>query len=188
MLEIYSPINETYSFKNFSMKEKNPVIKINLRGNSKNKGFTSKIGKTLGIILPTEVGSIVTSEELSIGTTGPNEWLLISNSIVDENNNNFELENNLYDSISKSNLGAVTNVSNQFTIFSLSGSNVFEILSKSSPFNFDTLKNNCLVQTLLNHIDVTIIKKDNENIDLLVRRSFAEHLWSWIKDSSKYAF
>jgi len=186
MLEISSPINEAYSFDNFSMKEKKPVVKINLRGNPKNKEFTSKLGKTLGIILPTEVGSIITKEEMSIITTGPNEWLLISNNVVDKNNNNFELENNLFDLISKNNLGAVTNVSEQFTMFSLTGSNIFELLSKSSPFNFDTLQNNCSVQTLLNHIDITIIKKDNENIYLLVRRSFAEHLWSWIKDSSKH--
>jgi sarcosine oxidase subunit gamma len=75
-------------------------------------------------------------------------------------------------------------VSNQFTIFSLRGSNIFEVLSKSSPFDFDTLSNNYSVQTLLNNIDVTIIKKDNENVDLLVRRSFSEHLWDWIKDSA----
>ena len=46
------------------------------------------------------------------------------------------------------------------------------------------LPDNCSAQTLLNNIDITIIKKDNENVDLLVRRSFSEHLWDWIKDSA----
>ena len=100
------------------------------------------------------------------------------------NNTNLELENALFESISKNNFGAVTNVSDQFTIFLLKGSNIFEVLSKSSPFNFDSLSNNCSAQTLLNNIDVTIIKKDNENVELLVRRSFSEHLWDWIKDSA----
>ena len=184
MLETNSPINETQNYNNFSMEEKTPIMKINLRGNTNNKDFTSKIGKILGIILPVEVGSIAVKEEISIITTGPNEWLIISNNIIKVINNDFELENVLFENISRNNLGAVTNVTDQFTIFSLKGSNIFEVLSKSSPFDFDTLSNNYCVQTLLNNIDVTIVKKDNENIDLLVRRSFSEHLWDWVKDSA----
>ena len=184
MLEINLPINETYTFNNFSMEEKAPIVKINLRGNPNNKDFTNKVSKILGIILPVEVGSIAVKEEISIISTGPNEWLIISNNIIKKSNNDFELENVLFESISKTNLGAVTSVSDQFTIFSLKGSNIFEVLSKSSPFDFDSLSNNYSVQTLLNNIDVTIVKKDNENVNLLVRRSFSEHLWDWIKDSA----
>ena len=186
MLETNSPINETQNYNNFSMEEKTPIVKINLRGNTNNKDFTSKIGKILGIILPVEVGSIAVKEEISIITTGPNEWLIISNNIIKKSNNDFELENVLFENISRTNLGAVTNVTDQFTVFSLKGSNIFEVLSKSSPFNFDTLSNNYCVQTLLNNIDVTIVKIDNENVDLLVRRSFSEHLWDWIKDSANF--
>ena len=83
-------------------------------------------------------------------------------------------------------MGALTNVTDQFTIFSLAGKNIFEVLSKSSPFNFDNLLNNYSAQTLLNNIDVTLIKKDNENLDLFVRRSFSEHLWSWLSDSARF--
>ena len=184
MLEINTPINEKKTFNNFSMEEKTPITKINLRGNTNNKNFTGNVGKILGIILPVEVGSITFKEDISIVTTGPNEWLIISNNIIKMNNTDLELKNTLFESISKNNLGAVTNVSDQFTIFLLKGSSIFEVLSKSSPFNFDSLSNNCSAQTLLNNIDVTIIKKDNENVELLVRRSFSEHLWDWIKDSA----
>ena len=184
MLENYSPIKETQNYNNFSMKEKIPVPKINLRGNINNKNFASKAGKILGIKLPVEVGSIAIKEEISIISTGPNEWLIISNNTIEKNGNSFELENILYESISKNNLGAVTSVTDQFTIFSLKGSNIYEVLSKSSPFDFDTLSDNSSAQTLLNNIDVTIVNKNNENMDLLVRRSFSEHLWDWIKDSA----
>ena len=53
-----------------------------------NKDFTSKVGKILGIILPLEVGKIVIKEEISIICTGPNEWLIISNNTVKENDSN----------------------------------------------------------------------------------------------------
>jgi len=186
MLELSPPINEKKKFNNFSMFEKTQIAKINLRGNPNNKDFTSKVGKILGIILPVEVGSIVFKEEIFVFTTGPNEWLIVSNNTIKKDNNDYELENILYESISKNNLGAVTNVTDQFSILSLSGSNIFEVLSKSSPFNFDTLSNNCSTQTLLNNIDITIIKKNNENVDLFVKRSFSEHLWSWLNDSARF--
>ena len=48
----------------------------------------------------------------------------------------------------------------------------------------DSFNNNKVVQTILNHIDVTIHKKSENNVDLYVRRSFAKHLWDWLKDSS----
>ena len=40
----------------------------------------------------------------------------------------------------------------------MKGENVFEILSKGSPYNFNNFKNNknVVVQTLLNHVDVII--------------------------------
>jgi sarcosine oxidase, subunit gamma len=186
MLELSPPINEIKKFNNFSMFEKTEIVKINLRGDTNNKDFTSKVGKILGIILPVEIGSVVFKDEISVVTNGPNEWLIVSNITVKKDNNDYELENILYEGISKKNLGAVTNVTDQFCIFSLNGLNVFEVLSKSSPFDFDKLSNNCSAQTLLNNIDVTIIKKSTENVDLFVRRSFSEHLWLWLNDSARF--
>tara|TARA_B110000438_G_scaffold155213_1_gene148982 strand:+ start:85 stop:639 length:555 start_codon:yes stop_codon:yes gene_type:complete len=183
MLKINPTINESKNFKNLLMEEKTPILKLNLRGKINNKDFTSNVGKILGLILPVEVGTIISKGYLSIITTGPNEWMIMSNS---KENNDYQLENILFESISKNNLGAVTNITDQFTLFSLVGSNSLEILSKSSPFNFDTLQDNFSVQTLLNNIDITVIKKDNENIDLLVRRSFSNHLWSWLNDSARF--
>jgi len=52
MLDFFTPVSESQSYNNFSMKEKTPVAKINLRGNLENKEFASKIGKILGMILP----------------------------------------------------------------------------------------------------------------------------------------
>ena len=183
MLEINTTINESKNFNNLLMEEKTPILKLNLRGKINNKDFTSNVEKVLGVILPIEVGSIVSKGYLAIIATGPNEWIIISNS---KENSDYQLEIVLFETISKNNLGAVTNITDQFTIFSLVGSNALEVLSKSSPFNFDTLPNNFSAQTLLNNIDITIVKKDNENIDLLVRRSFSNHLWWWLNDSARF--
>ena len=140
----------------------------------------------MGIILPKEACSTSTKEKITSLWLGPNEWLIVSNEEVPKEINTYELENVLYDNISKTNLGSVTNVTDQFTIFSLSGSNIIETLSKSCPFNFesDSFGNGKVAQTILNHTDVTIHKKNENDIDLYVRRSFAKHLWDWLKDSA----
>ncbi len=189
MLSFTSPIRESHTYNNFSMKEKTPVAKINLRGDLENKDFVSKVGKILGMILPKEVCSTSTKEQITCMWLGPNEWLLVSNDTIDKETNDYELEHLLFKDISKTNLGSVTNVSDHYTVFNLTGSNIFEILSKGSPFNFDsgTFGDNKAIQTILNHVDVTIHRKSKEDVDLYVRRSFSDYLWAWIKDSSRFA-
>ena len=93
----------------------------------------------------------------------------------------------LFDNISKTNQGAITNVTDHFTIFKLSGSNIFEVLSKGCPFDFssDDFGDNKVTQTILNHVDVTINRRSENDVDLYVRRSFAGYLWDWLKDSAK---
>ena len=188
MLNFISPIVESHSYNNFSMKEKTPIAKINLRGDIENKDFTSRVGKILGMILPKEACSTSTKEKITCMWLGPNEWLLVSNDTLDKESNDYELENLLFKDISKKNLGAVTNVSDHYTIFNLTGTNIFEILAKGSPFDFNSenFGDNKAVQTILNHVDVTIHRKTNEDIDLYVRRSFSDHLWAWIKDSARF--
>ena len=188
MLNFTSPITESHTYNNFSMKEKTPVAKINLRGDLENKDFASKAGKILGMILPKESCSTSTKENITCMWLGPNEWLLVSNDTVTKESNDYELEQVLFNDISKMNLGAVTNVSDHYTIFNLTGSNIFEILSKGCPFNFNSksFSDNNVVQTILNHVDITIHRKTKDNVDLYVRRSFSNHLWSWIKDSARF--
>ena len=186
MLNFSTPVSEKHSYNNFSMKEKSPVAKINLRGSLENKEFVSKVGKILGMILPKDACGTTNKEKITSLWLGPNEWLIVSNEEVSKETNTYELENILFDNISKTNLGSVTNVTDHFTIFTLSGSNIFKILSKSCPFNFesDNFTGNKVVQTILNHIDVTIHNKNESNVDIYVRRSFANHLWNWLKDSA----
>ena len=43
MLNFSTPVSEKHSYNNFSMKEKAPISKINLRGDLENKDFVNKI-------------------------------------------------------------------------------------------------------------------------------------------------
>jgi sarcosine oxidase subunit gamma len=112
--------------------------------------------------------------------------MIFSNEKVQKDSNTYELEETLYNSISKTNLGAVTDVTDQLVLLELKGENIFELFASGSPFNFNEFKEKkgSTTQTLLNNIDVIIHHKDQNLVNLFVRRSFSEHLCSWINDSA----
>jgi sarcosine oxidase subunit gamma len=159
-------------------------MKLNLRG--KKREFFTTVGKHLDMILPTEANTSSSSSKLTSIWLSPDEWMVISNETTEKDSNNYDLEEDLYNSISKTNLGAVVDVSDQFVMLELEGSKVYELFSSGSPFNFNEFreKKGSSTQTLLNGIDVIILNKGINLVNLFVRRSFSEHLYSWIKDSA----
>ena len=66
----------------------------------------------------------------------------------------------------------------------MKGKNIYDLFSSGSPFNFEEFKERkgSTTQTILNNIDVIIHNKDQNYVNLFVRRSFANHLFDWIND------
>tara|TARA_B100000700_G_scaffold265204_1_gene303421 strand:+ start:809 stop:1366 length:558 start_codon:yes stop_codon:yes gene_type:complete len=182
MLNYISPINKTKEYAQLKISEVEPIIKINLRG--KNRDFIKEIGKKLSIIPPTEPNTSSGNENLCILWLSPDEWLLYSNDKADLNNNS--LEDSLFNEISKIKIGSVSNVSDHWIMLNLKGENVYELLSSGCPFNFNDFKNSkgAVTQTLLNHTDVIIHNKNVNDLNLFVRRSFSNHLFSWMNDAA----
>ena len=185
MLSYNSPTMDSKNYSELYFSQVEPVIKINLRG--KNRDFITKIGKELSIIPPTEPNTSSGNENLNILWLSPDEWLLYSNNIIDLKNNN-SLEDKLFNEISNVKLGAVTNVSDHWIIINLKGEKVFDLLSSGCPFNFNDFKNSkgAVTQTLINHTDVIIHNKNDNDLNIFVRRSFSDHLWSWMNDSARF--
>ncbi len=185
MLNYNSPIMDTKDYSEIKISEVEPIIKINLRG--KNKDFITKIGKELSIILPTDSNTSSGNDKLNILWLSPDEWLIYSNDKIDPKSNN-SLEDKLFNEISIVKLGAVTNVTDHWVMINLKGKNVFELLSTGCPFNFNNFKNSkgAVIQTILNHTDVIMHNKDINDLNLFVRRSFSNHLWSWMNDSARF--
>ena len=182
MLNYNSVIKNEINQESVSVKEISPVMKINLRG--KKREFLTNIGKNLNMILPTEANTSTTSDKLTAIWLSPDEWMIVSNELVNKDSNKYELYEMLFNSISKTNLGAVVDVTDQFVQLELKGENVYEIFSAGSPFNFNEFKEKkgSTTQTVLNHIDVILHHKDENIVNLFVRQSFTEHLWFWIDD------
>ena len=184
MLNYNSVIKNEINQESVSVKEISQVMKINLRG--KRREFLTNIGKNLNMILPTEANTSTTSDKLTAIWLSPDEWMIVSNELVSKYTNKYELQEMLFNSISKTTLGAVIDVTDQFVQLEIKGKNIYEIFSAGSPFNFSEFKDKkgSSVQTILNHIDVIVHNKGDQIVNLFVRRSFAQHLWSWINDSA----
>ena len=174
-------VNAKHHFELF-ISEFEPIMKLNLRG--KSRDFLSMVGKILNIILPTEANTSTTNEYITSLWLSPDEWLIFKNNVTNRDTEEISIEENLFKNISQKKLGSVTNVSDQFVLINIQGKNVYELLSSGCPFNFNDFKNKkgAVTQTILNHTDVIIYNEEINKINLFVRRSFSEHLWSWIND------
>ncbi len=184
MLNYTNVITEERSFSGLQMKEIRPVMKLIIRG--KKREFLSAVGKSLNLLLPNEANTSSRSENLTAIWLSPDEWMIYSNVTIDSKNNDYETENLLNKSISKKNLGAVTDVTDQFVMINMKGDKIFDLFETGSPFNFNNFrdKKGSVTQTILAKIDVIIHNQNQNEVNLFVRRSFSQHLFSWMNDSA----
>ena len=184
MLNYINVITEEKSYSGLQMKEIKPVMKLIIRG--KKREFLSAVGKSLNLLLPTEANTSSRSENLSALWLSPDEWIIYSNGALNTESNNYEIENTLYKNISKKNIGSVTDVTDQFVLINIKGDKIFDLFETGSPFNFNNFKNKkgSVTQTILAKIDVIIHNQNQNEVNLFVRRSFSQHLFSWMNDSA----
>tara|TARA_Y100001936_G_C15929309_1_gene588449 strand:+ start:374 stop:937 length:564 start_codon:yes stop_codon:yes gene_type:complete len=184
MLNYHQALPEKTLLQDLQMKEIKPIMKLIVRG--KKREFISAVGKSLNILLPTEANTSTQGDKLTALWLSPDEWMIYSNEPVNENTNSYETEELLNNNISKLNLGAITDVTDQFVIINLKGNKIYELFQSGSPFNFNDFQNKkgAVTQTILNKIDIIIHNLDKNTVNLFVRRSFSQHLFSWMNDAA----
>ena len=184
MLNYNQALPEQTLLQDLQMKELKPIMKLIVRG--KKREFISAIGKSLNILLPSEANTSTQSDKFTALWLSPDEWMIFSNEPVSENSNIYETEELLNNNISKLNLGAITDVTDQFVMINLKGNKIFELFQTGSPFNFNNFqsKKGAVTQTIFTKIDIIIHNQDKNVINLFVRRSFSQHLFSWMKDAA----
>ena len=184
MLNYTQALNEDKLYQDLQMREINPIMKLIIRG--KKREFISAVGKSLNMILPTEANTSSQSEELTALWLSPDEWMIYSNKNMDKNSNEYQIEKLLNKNISNLNLGAVTDVTDQFVLINLKGNKIYDLFHSGSPYNFSNFRNKkgSVTQTILAKIDVIIQNQNRNEVNLFVRRSFSQHLFSWMNDSA----
>ena len=184
MLNYNQSLQEKKLFQDLQISEITPIMKLIIRG--KKREFFSAIGKSLNILLPVESNTSTQSQKLSALWLSPDEWMIFSNETSDKNSNYNETEELLIKNISSLNLGAVTDVTDQFVMINLKGDKTYKLFQTGSPFNFNDFQNKkgAVTQTIIAKVDVIIHNQDKNDVNLFVRRSFSEHLFSWMTDAA----
>ena len=184
MLNYNQALPEKESFQDLHINEIKPIMKLIVRG--KKREFISAVGKSLNMLLPNEANTSTQSDKLTAIWLSPDEWMIFSNEPVDENTNTYETEKLLNKSISKLNLGAIVDVTDQFVMINLKGNKIYELFQTGSPFNFNKFqdKKGAVTQTILAKIDVIVHNQGKNALNLFVRRSFSQHLFSWMNDAA----
>ena len=184
MLNYNQVLNEDKLYQDLQMREINPIMKLIIRG--KKREFISAVGKSLNMLLPTEANTWSQSEELTALWLSPDEWMIYSNKTMDKNSNEYQIEKLLNKNISNINLGAIIDVTDQFVLINLKGNKIYDLFQTGSPYNFNNFKNKkgSVTQTILAKIDVIIQNQNRNEVNLFVRRSFSQHLFSWMNDSA----
>lgn len=162
-----------------SLRDKNLLGHLTIRGNGHDKAFAAGVKKALGLELPGPLGLVIDGER-SLQWLGPDEWVLIVPTGTE-----LEAEQKLRAALDGQHI-AIVNVSGGWSILELSGPNVVDVLKKSTsydvhPSNFPVGK---AVGTVFAKSQLVIRRTGEETWELLVRRSFSDYWWLWLQDAS----
>ena len=112
MLKYNSSIKDEKRYPGLTVREIYPIMKLNIRG--KSRDFLTTIGKNINMILPIEANTSSSSNNYTAIWLSPDEWMIVSNNTINKENNDYKIEELLFNNISKTNLGSVTDVTDQF--------------------------------------------------------------------------
>ena len=173
------------NFNGISIKERDLVGKINLRGKSTDKEFIKNVGSVLDLLLPIEPNVRVSNNNISINWLSPNEWL------IETPKNETQKVLTLLRSTLNPQKTAITDVTFNKTVLRLEGDHVFTLLSKYLVINLEeVLKTNYSVaQTIFIKIPILLIRNNSDNettsIDIHLSRSHAKYVYELLIDGSK---
>lgn len=150
-----------------------------LRGDLNDQDFVSTVIQVLEVALPLVPGTCTVGEQNSIYWLGPNEWLMIVGSGTEH-----EIEARLRQTLRGH--FAIVDVSGGQTLVRLSGEAGAMVLKKSSVYDFhpDQFPVGRCVQTTFAKATALVSKTADNSFDLVIRRSFADYLFSWIVEAA----
>ena len=156
---------------------------VNLRGDSTHSGFLTGVQRVTGVELPVIPNTVVRSGGLSCHWLGPDEWLMTVNKPA------VSIIQDLEDSLSGLHI-AVTDLTGGPSLLGVGGRQSRDVLSAACTLDLhaDAFAQGSCAQTILAHSNVLITPAFQSSGDcvfeVLVRRSYADHLIRWLMDAA----
>lgn len=168
----------------FQMREIPFKTHLNLRGDPKDPKFLICASSLLGVDLPLAPNGVVESSGWQVCWLGPDEWLLIG---LRDQDVSVEFRNQFSQFHS-----AVVDLSGGQTIIRAGGHAWRDVLASACPLDLhpSVFKPRQCAQTVFAHTNVLLISvsdEDNDEVkalDIVVRRSFADHVGRWLIDAA----
>lgn len=154
-----------------------PAAMFNLRVDPAEAEVSDKVSAAFGVVLPNAANTKAVAGDREAIWLGPDEWLL-SAPLAERNA--------LADALGSALGGhhhACSDVSDAFTRLHLAGPHALDMLAKGCPFDLhpSQFAPPAVAGTVVAKSQATLIAMDNGAVDVLVRRSFADYLWLWLK-------
>ncbi len=168
----------------FQMREIPFKTHLNLRGDANDSKFLICASALLGIDLPLVPNAVVESSGWQVCWLGPDEWLLIGSADQDVL---MEFQNQFSQSHC-----AVVDLSGGQTIIRAGGHAWRDVLASACPLDLHSrvFKPRQCAQTVFAHTNVLLSSVSNDDgrevraVDIVVRRSFADHVGRWLIDAA----
>lgn len=164
-----------------TLEERPYVGKVNLRGNPGDDAFSNAVRSVIGCSPPTEPNMVTSSDGHTVFWLGPNEWQIHGAEDTQD-----ALVAGLRDALEGLH-AAVVDVSDYYVVMRLSGEKTFEVLGKGTPLDLHprSFPAGRCAQTRFGHATVLLHKASDDTVDLQVRWSFAEYVWTYIVDGTR---
>lgn len=163
-----------------TLEERAFLAKVNLRGDAGDQAFMTAVRDVLDCTLPVEPNTVAGGGERTVFWLGPDEWQV--HCPEDEQH---ELVQRLRAAL-EGRHSAVVDVSDYYVVMRLSGPKILEVLAKGTPLDLHprAFPPGSCAQTRFGHATVLLHKAADDVVDLQVRWSFAEYVWSYIVDGT----
>lgn len=155
------------------------IGKVNLRVDAGDAA--AAVRSVLGCDLPVDPNTVTATDEHTVFWLGPDEW-----QIHCAENGQAELAESLQQALAGRH-AAVVDVSDYYVVMRLSGHRAAEVISKAVPLDLHprAFQPGHCAQTRFAHATVLLHKLAEDTLDLQVRWSFAEYVWSYIVDGTR---
>lgn len=156
---------------------------VNLRGDSAHSRFFNGVQRVTGVELPVIPNTVVRSGGLSCHWLGPDEWLMTVKKPGDS------IMQDLEDSLSGLHV-AITDLTGGQSLLGIGGRQSRDVLSAACTLDLhaDAFAQGSCAQTILAHSNVLITPVFQSSGDccfeVVVRRSYADHLIRWLMDAA----